>query len=42
MYALGIAAMYTFFTNMTTWSMGANRSAQEAAAGGELPAVLGA
>ena len=40
-YALGIAAMYTFFTNMTTWSMGANRSAQEAAAAGELPAVLG-
>ena len=39
-YVLGIAAMYTFFTNMTTWSMGANRSAQEAAAGGELPALL--
>jgi amino acid transporter len=40
-YALGIAAMYTFFTNMTTWSMGANRSAQEAALNGELPALLG-
>jgi len=40
-YALGIAAMYTFFTNMTTWSMGANRSAQEAALSGELPALLG-
>jgi len=40
-YVLGIAAMYTFFTNMTTWSMGANRSAQEAALNGELPAVLG-
>jgi amino acid transporter len=40
-YALGIAAMYTFFTNMTTWSMGANRSAQEAAASGELPELLG-
>ncbi len=39
-YALGIAAMYTFFTNMTTWSMGANRSAQEAARAGELPAIL--
>ena len=39
-YALGIAAMYTFFTNMTTWSMGANRSAQEAAQEGELPALL--
>jgi hypothetical protein len=32
--------MYTFFTNMTTWSMGANRSAQEAARDGELPAIL--
>ncbi len=40
-YTLGVAAMYTFFTNMTTWSMGANRSAQEAALAGELPAVLG-
>ena len=39
-YALGIAAMYTFFTNMTTWSMGANRSAQEAAQDGELAALL--
>ena len=40
-YALGIAALYTYFTNMTTWTMGANRSAVEAAAEGELPAVLG-
>ena len=41
-YALGIAAMYTFFTNMTTWSMGANRSAQEAAASAaSCPALLG-
>lgn len=40
-YVLGIAAMYTFFTNMTTWSMGANRSAQEAAVSGELPELLG-
>lgn len=39
-YALGIAALYTFFTNMTTWSMGANRAAAEAAADGELPAFL--
>ncbi len=39
-YALGIAAMYTFFANMTTWSMGANRSAQEAGQSGELPALL--
>ena len=40
-YTLGIAALYTFFTNMTTWSMGANRTAAEAAADGELPAALG-
>ena len=40
-YALGIAAIYTYFTNMTTWSMGANRSAVEAAHAGELPALLG-
>lgn len=40
-YALGIAAIYTYFTNMTTWSMGANRSAVEAAQAGELPAALG-
>ena len=39
-YALGIATMYTFFTSMTTWSMGANRAAQEAAQEGELPALL--
>jgi amino acid transporter len=39
-YALGIAALYTFFTNMTTWSMGSNRAAAEAAADGELPAFL--
>ncbi len=40
-YALGIAALYTYFTNMTTWTMGANRAASEAAAEGELPSVLG-
>ncbi len=40
-YALGIAALYTYFTNMTTWTMGANRSAVEAAAEGELPKALG-
>lgn len=39
-YGLGIAAMYTYFTNMTTRTMGANRSAVEAAAEGELPKVL--
>ena len=40
-YTLGIAALYTYFTNMTTWTMGANRSAVEASAEGELPKVLG-
>ena len=40
-YILGIGALYTFFTNMTTWSMGANRAAVEAAADGELPKMLG-
>jgi glutamate:GABA antiporter len=40
-YVLGIAALYTYFTNMTTWTMGANRSASEAAAEGELPEILG-
>lgn len=40
-YALGIAALYTFFSNMTTWTMGANRAAAEAAKDGELPALLG-
>ena len=39
-YALGIGALYTYFTNMTTWTMGANRAAAEAAQDGELPAVL--
>jgi amino acid transporter len=40
-YILGIAALYTYITNMTTWTMGANRSAVEAAADGELPKILG-
>lgn len=40
-YALGIGALYTYFTNMTTWTMGANRAAVEAAHDGELPKVLG-
>jgi amino acid transporter len=40
-YVLGVAALYTFFSNMTTWTMGANRAAAEAANDGELPKVLG-
>jgi amino acid transporter len=39
--AVGIGALYTFFANMVTWSLGANRTAQAAAADGELPAFLG-
>ena len=39
-YVLGVAALYTFISNMATWSMGANRAAVEAADGGELPTVF--
>lgn len=39
-YVLGIAALYTFVSNMTTWTMGANRAAAEAASDGELPQLL--
>lgn len=38
---LGIGALYTFLANMVTWTMGANRTAAEAAGEGELPAVFG-
>lgn len=38
---LGIGALYTLLANMVTWTMGANRTAAEAAAEGELPAVFG-
>lgn len=40
-YVLGVGVLYTYFTNMTTWTMGANRSAVEAANEGELPKILG-
>ena len=33
---LGIMALYTFVANMVTWTMGANRSAAEAADAGDL------
>lgn len=39
--ALGIAALYTLFATMVTWTMAANRSAAEAAAAGVLPAAFG-
>ncbi len=38
---LGIGALYTFLTNMVVWTMGANRSAAEAANEGVLPEVFG-
>ncbi len=38
---LGIGALYTFFANMVTWTMGANRTAAQAAEEGTLPQVFG-
>ncbi len=38
---LGVAGLYTLLANMVTWTMGANRTAAEAAQEGELPAVFG-
>jgi amino acid transporter len=38
---LGIGALYTFFANMVTWTMGANRTAAQAAEEGTLPGVFG-
>lgn len=35
-FILGLMALYTFAANMTTWTMGANRSAAEAANEGHL------
>ncbi|HJV40079.1 APC family permease [Caulobacter sp.] len=37
---LGAMALYTFLANMVTWTMGANRSAAEAANRGDLPAIF--
>jgi len=38
--ALGVAALYTFFSNGVTWALGCNRAAAEAAMEGELPAFF--
>jgi glutamate:GABA antiporter len=38
---LGIGALYSFLANMVTWTMGANRTAAEAAEEGELPKIFG-
>ncbi|WP_238946900.1 APC family permease [Seongchinamella unica] len=37
---LGIFALFTFFSNGTTWAIGANRAAAESAADGELPKLF--
>ena len=39
--ALGVGALYTFFSNGVTWALGCNRAAAEAALEGELPSVFG-
>ncbi len=36
----GVFALFTFFSNTTTWALGANRAAAEAAIDGELPNFL--
>jgi amino acid transporter len=38
---LGVAALFSFLANMVTWTIGANRTAAEAAKEGEMPAVFG-
>ncbi len=40
-YLLGGMALYTLIANMVTWTLGANRSAAEAANRGDLPAIFG-
>jgi amino acid transporter len=39
-WILGIAVMAAYFGNMVTWSLGANRSAAEAADAGEMPKIF--
>lgn len=39
-YTVGILALFTFISNMVTWTMGSSRAAQEAATTGELPAAV--
>jgi amino acid transporter len=38
---LGVAALFSFLANMVTWTIGANRTAAEAAKEKELPAIFG-
>lgn len=39
-WILGVAVMAAYFGNMVTWTLGANRSAVEAAHAGELPKIF--
>lgn len=39
--ALGVGALYSFFSNGVTWALGCNRTAAQTAEEGELPAFLG-
>lgn len=38
--ALGLGALFTFFSNGVTWALGCNRAAAEAAIEGELPRIF--
>ena len=38
--ALGLGALFSFFSNGVTWSLGCNRAAAEAASEGELPKIF--
>jgi amino acid transporter len=38
--ALGVGALFTFFSNGVTWALGCNRAAAEAAQAGELPRIF--
>jgi amino acid transporter len=38
--ALGVGALFTFFSNGVTWALGCNRAAAEAALEGELPKIF--
>ncbi|MFZ0324718.1 MAG: APC family permease [Actinomycetes bacterium] len=40
-FLLGIGALYCFFAALVPWTIGANRSAAEAARRGDLPPILG-
>lgn len=40
-FILGVSALFTFFSNGVTWSLGCNRAAAEAAQEGELPRIFG-